>query len=538
MQTTYIFGHRNPDTDSICSSIALSYLKNKLGEKTIPRASGHLNNETKFVLKYFGIPEPQYINDVRIRLKNIKYDKKAAIHMHDTILNAYKHMTEQKITAVPVIDDNKKIVGFVAMKDLARYLIDDKTNHINTSFDNILKTLNGDTVVKVDDDINGNVKVIAAQRATLEEEIKLNKNDIIIVGDRYKILNYAIESKVKMIVISFNLHIADELIEKAIDNNVNIIRCKMSSFEIAKTILLSNYLISINSKIDPVIVCEDDYYQDFITLQRKTNYTNYPVVNRKNECLGSISMSWPNEYHKQKVILVDHNNFAQSVEGIEEADIQEIYDHHNLGSIGTSNPIVFRCMTVGCTATLIYDLFKENRVEIPKDIAGIMLSSIISDTLLFTSPTTTEKDKRVANNLATIAEVDVKKYGIQMLKAASSVKDLTVNEQIFQDYKSYNVGDQQIGIGQLVTLDFEDLSSNIDEYVKRLDELRSVHPGVYLLFVTDILSNGSYVIYDTKSEDIIKDSFNLDHIEQGIFVKGLVSRKKQILPPIMERMGL
>ena len=195
-------------------------------------------------------------------------------------------------------------------------------------------------------------------------------------------------------------------------------------------------------------------------------------------------------------------------------------------------------MTLYCTATLIYDLFKENRVEIPKDIAGIMLSSIISDTLLFTSPTTTEKDKRVANNLATIAEVDVKKYGIQMLKAASSVKELTVNEQIFQDYKSYNVGDKQIGIGQLITLDFEDLSSNIDEYVKRLDELRSVHPGVYLLFVTDILSNGSYVIYDTKSEDIIKDSFNLDHIEQGIFVKGLVSRKKQILPPIMERMGL
>jgi manganese-dependent inorganic pyrophosphatase len=175
-------------------------------------------------------------------------------------------------------------------------------------------------------------------------------------------------------------------------------------------------------------------------------------------------------------------------------------------------------------------------VEIPKDIAGIMLSSIISDTLLFTSPTTTEADKKVANSLAAIAEVDIKKYGIKMLKAASSVKDLTVNEQIFQDYKSYTVGDQKIGIGQLITLDFEELSNNIDEYVKRLNELKSVHPGVYLLFVTDILSNGSYVIYDSDSEEIIKDSFNLDHVEQGIFIKGLVSRKKQILPPIMERM--
>ncbi len=536
MQTTFIFGHRNPDTDSICSSIALSYLKNQLGEKTIPRASGQLNNETKFVLKYFGIPEPQYINDVRIRIKNIKYDKKAEFHMHDTILNAYNAMAEQKITAIPVIDDAKKIVGFVAMKDISRFLIEDKSNHVKTSFDNILNTLNGETIVKVDDAIDGYIKAIDAERASIEKSIKLNSNDIVIVGNRYKTIKHAIDSKVKLIVVAFNSHINKDLIKRATDNNVNIIRSKMNIIEIAKTILLSNYLININSKIVPVIVCEDDYYQDFITLQRKTNYTNYPVVNRKGECLGSISMSWPNEYQKQKVILVDHNNFAQSVDGIEEADIQEIYDHHNLGSIGTSNPIIFRCMTVGCTATLIYDLFKENRVEIPKDIAGIMLSSIISDTLLFTSPTTTEADKKVANSLAAIAEVDIKKYGIKMLKAASSVKDLTVNEQIFQDYKSYTVGDQKIGIGQLITLDFEELSNNIDEYVKRLNELKSVHPGVYLLFVTDILSNGSYVIYDSDSEEIIKDSFNLDHVEQGIFIKGLVSRKKQILPPIMERM--
>lgn len=531
---TFIFGHRNPDTDSVCSAIALSYLKNKLGDKTIPKAVGHLNNETKFVLNYFNIAEPQYLNDVKVRIKNIKYKKKAFVHEKDTIYDAYMMMQKESITAIPLVNEHKKLTGFVSMKDLAKFLVSGNKEEIDTSLDNIINVLDAEIVTNYDEFIKGKMMLVGYQSSTFHEEIKLTNEDILIVGDRYKVIDYAIESNVKLIVIALNNIISHDLIRKANEKKVTIIRTSLNSFEIANMISLSNYADSIMTCSNPVTTFDDDFYDEFQLIARKTKHTNYPVINHKNECLGIISLNSINEYQRQKVILVDHNNFEQSVLGIEEAIILEIIDHHNLGRVGTRVPINFRSMPVGCTATIIYKMYQEKKVKIPKNIAGLLLSSIISDTLLFTSPSTTKLDVDTATQLAKLAKVKIKEYGHKMLKAASSIEGLSISEQLNQDYKSYTVGKLHIGISQLTTMDFDDIYKNKDEYINKLDSIYELSPGVNALFITDIIKKGSYVIYNTKSEDIIKDAFNLKEIYEGIFIPNILSRKKQILPVLME----
>ena len=531
--TTFIFGHKNPDTDTVCSSIALSYLKNELGGKTLPKVLGNINNETKFVLDHFKVPVPSYLNDVRVRIKNIKYDKKAYINEYSSIDAAFKLMQKQNITAIPLVDEKRKLTGYVTLKEIARYLINGNKEIVNTTLDNIIDTLNAKVITKFDDLISGDILIAGLEDRTLKKSIELSSKDILIVGDRSKVLEYAIESKVKLIILPLNINIDKKIIKKAELNHINIIASELDSFQIANKILLSNYIKNINTNKSPVTVNNDDYFTDFKTMIHKVNHTNYPVINNKNECLGLIRLTGPNDYEKQKVILVDHNNLAQSVDGIEEADILEIIDHHNLGAIGTSVPINFRSKPVGCTSTMLYDLFVEEKVSIPKNIAGLMLSAILSDTLLLTSPTTTEDDRFAAVKLANIAKVDIDTYGLEMLKAASSIAGKSVAELINMDLKTYSVGNKTLGISQIMTMDFDTIKENIDEFINKLNEMVNTNYSIVVIFITDIIKNGSYVLYNTKSADIIADSFGIKNIHQGVFLPKMVSRKKQILPAIL-----
>ncbi len=532
----YIFGHKSPDTDTVCSSIALSYLKNEKGEKTAPKVLGNINNETKFVLDYFKVAVPSYLNDVKVRIKNIKYDKKAYINEGCSIDAAFKLMQKRNITAIPLIDDKKILTGYVTLKELAKYLINGDRDYVDTTLDNIIDTINGKVIVKCDDEIAGRIHIAGLSFKALEQVVNLSNDDILIVGDRYKVLDYAIKSKVKLVIIPLNVNLDTKVIMKARENGVNMIASELDSFQIATKITLSNYIKNININKSPVTVHNEDYFSDFKTMTHKVNHTNYPVINNKGECLGLIRLTGPNDYEKQKVILVDHNNLAQSVDGIEEADILEIIDHHNLGAIGTNVPINFRSKPVGCTSTMIYDLYKENKVAIPKDIAGLMLSAILSDTLLLTSPITTEDDRFAAVKLASIAKVDIDKYGLEMIKAASSIEGMSARDLIKSDFKNYVVGNKTLGIGQVVTLDFDKIMENMDEYIHILDEMVDTNYNTVVIFITDIIKNGSYVIYNTKAKDIIEDGFGLKDIKEGIFIPKIVSRKKQILPSILSVM--
>lgn len=534
--TTFIFGHKSPDTDTVCSSIALSYLKNALGDKTVPKVLGNINNETKFVLDFFKVNMPSYLNDVRVRIKNVKYDKKAYINENRSIDEAFKLMQKQNITAIPLVDDKKMLTGYVTLKELAKYLINGNRESVYTTLDNIIETINAKVIVKCDDIIKGTTLIAGLSFKALEQAFLLNSDDILIVGDRYKVLDYAIKSKVKLVILPLNVNLEKKIIKKAEANGVNIIASELDSFQIATKITLSNFIKNININKNPVTVHNDDYFTDFKMMTHKINHTNYPVINKKGECLGLIRLTGPNDYDKQKVILVDHNNLAQSVDGIEEADILEIIDHHNLGAIGTNVPINFRSKPVGCTSTMIYEMFIQEKVNIPSDIAGLMLSAILSDTLLLTSPTTTEDDKNAAVKLADIAKVDMDKYGLEMIKAASSIEGMSVKDLIKSDFKNYVVGSKNLGIGQVMTLDFDRIKENIDEYVHVLDEMVDTNYSVVVIFITDIIKNGSYVIYNTKASDLIEDAFGLKNVHEGLFLPKMVSRKKQILPSILSVM--
>jgi len=536
MKPIYIFGHKSPDTDSVCSAIALAYLKNQTGINCVPKVIGPINRETQFVLDYFKVESPSYLNDVKVQIKDTKYVKKAYINENASISNALDYMKKFDLTAIPLVNDKKRLTGYVTLKDLAKYLVSDKRDKISTNLKHLLQTLDAKIITNFKNEFEGNVTTVTFSSDAFIKEVKLKPEDILVVGDRYKVIEYAIDSKIQLIILTRNRVIPTKLLNKAVKNKVNVITSSYSSFELCNKLSLANFISTINENPNPKTVDVQSYYSDFIALTKKLHYTNYPVINKNNECLGVINLTDFSVYDKKNVILVDHNNYEQSVDGLEEAEILEVFDHHNIGNIGTNSPIYFTCRPVGCTGTIIYDRYLKEGVKIPKDMAGLMLSAIISDTLLFTSPTTTELDKTSAYALAKIAKVDVERYGMKMLKAASTIKGLSINELIMQDFKSYSIDDKIYGIAVITTMDFDEIEKHMDEYIERLNEMSKTSYEAVLIFIVDILKEGSYILYNTAAESLVTDAFDLPNIKEGVFVENLMSRKKQIIPAIMKEL--
>ena len=535
MQPVYIFGHKMPDTDSVCASISLSYLKNKIGLRTEPRVLGALNKETKFVLDYFNIPEPEFLNDVKVQIKNMNYNREAMVEEHVSIYDGYKILNKIGVTGFPLVNKQRKLIGYVNVKQISKYLIEGDINYLNTSYDNILNTLGAKEILRFDEDIEGNILAAAYKSETFVNRVKLNRDNIVLVGDRYKIQEYCVKSGIKLLILVNNVKLNDDLIELATRNKVNVVSVPMGTYKTANMVKLCNYVKLVSVTSNPITFNVYDYRNDFIEISSKLGHTNYPIVNKKNVCLGMMRLVDNSDFERKKVILVDHNQQSQSVDGIDEADILEVIDHHNLGTIGTSRPINFRCMPVGCTCTIIYKLYKEANIKIPKEIAGIMLSAILSDTLLFKSPTTTEMDRQVGEALAQIAGLDINVYGNKMFKAASSVSGLTVDEIINTDLKTFKYGDSNMAIGQIVTMDFDELLERKDEIVNKLNDMCEFGKfSVSLLFVTDVIKNGSYLFFNNNSEEILEDAYGIKHADQGVYLDGMVSRKKQMLPPLLE----
>ena len=534
-KVTYIFGHKNPDTDSICASIALSYLKNKLGFNAVASTLGNLNPETKFALNYFNVKEPYHLNDVKLQIKDVSYHKGCFIDKNVPIKDAFDYMNKYSLTGIPVVENKNKYYGYVSLKEVAREIINGDFHKINTSYGNLISVLKGTQILKFYKEISCNVLAATYAKATFLERVALDNSYILIIGDRTAILDYAIESKVKLIIVIAGIELPHELLQKAKKNKVNIISTPLSSYEVGKLISFSNYIKDIMRKEESVTFNELDYLSDFIEQSKKLKHTNYPILNSKNECKGLLTLTDTNAVDKKQVILVDHNNSSQSVDGLEESEILEVIDHHNIGDINTKKPINFRNAGVGSVNTIIYDLYKENNIKIPKDIAGLMASAIISDTLLLTSPTTTIRDTDALINLSKIAKIKYKKYGIELLKQGMTIKGLTNEDILHKDFKTYKVNDKMIGIGQILTADFESMNKKINSLVNYLDEVsNNENIRVVTLFVTDIFENVSYCLYNRDAENIIKNSFDLKEIYEGVPLKDIVSRKIQIAPYIMD----
>ena len=534
MKKTLIFGHRKPDTDSVMSAIALSYLKNKLGENTEARILSNINRETKYALEYFNIKTPRYLNDVKAQLRDVNYHKDFYIEETNSIYDAYQEMLNQELTGIPVCKDTKEFLGLVTLKDLSYNLVNENVEDLYTSYDNLLRVLKAEAITHCSDEIIGKLLVVAYRSSTFLSNVKLQRNNIVIVGDRHSIIEYAVNSGVKLIIISGDSYIKDEHIEIAKKNEVNIIRTPYDTYRVSRLVTLANYIKTMIKIYNPIAFRDTDFITDIIDINSKKKHTNYPVLDKHNKCLGLLKITDLSEREPKKVILVDHNEKVQSVEGLEEAEILEIFDHHDLGSITTNNPINYRNMVVGSTSTIIYYLFKESNILFEREIAGALLSGILSDTLILKSPTTTQKDIDAVECLSMYAGVDYHEYGMELLKAGTSLEGMSKEDVLYNDYKLYTVNEKSFAIGQFFTINFEEIERELNEYIDVLDKVAEINNhSIVALYVTDIIKNGSYIIYNRKAQNIVDLAYQRD-VTEAMFIDGCISRKKHMVPIIMQ----
>ena len=531
----YIFGHKSPDTDSITSAIALAYLKRNLGYDATPYALGELNKETKFVLDYFQVKYPRYLNDVKLQMKDINYHRNYFINKHASIGEAYTYMTDHNITGIPIVDNQNKFVGLITAKTVAKFLINGDYNKLKTSYENLLKTLDGTKITKFDEEIEGNIIAAAYRSTTFMESVNLTNNDILIVGDRHSIIEAAVNAKVKLLVVVGDLDIKEEHLKIAHENKVNIIRTKYDTFTTSKKINLASYVEELITDDRTLTLEETDYYDDFLITSQRVKFNNYPIIDKNNVCKGLIRLTDIQEKNRKKVILVDHNELKQSVIGLDEAEILEVVDHHKIGDISTKNPIDFRNMSVGSTNTIIYKMFIDSGIDIPREIAGIMVSGILSDTLILTSPTTTSLDREAVEYLSLVARIDYKKYGMEMFKKGTSLEGKTKEEIVNTDLKVFNTEEYSFAVSQILTLDYETILNDTESYVNIIETIeKNKELSFMILVVTDIIENGSYIIFTNKAKRYLEAAFNIENIKQGYYMEKAVSRKKQIVPYLMD----
>ncbi|AFS79151.1 manganese-dependent inorganic pyrophosphatase PpaC [Gottschalkia acidurici 9a] len=529
-----VFGHKNPDTDSVSSAIAFSYLNNKLGQNTEATVLGNISKETKYVLDYFKIEEPRLINNVKIQLEDLELEKVEGVKEDTSILSAFKLMEDGQIKVLPILDSKQHLKGVVTMKDIAMALIKSDGYKLSTTLNSIANDLKGNILVKAQENIEGNIKIASLYHETLQGI--LTSDDIIITGDRYDVFEEAIKLKVKLIIVTGGVEVPEEYLKSAKENGVSVISVGIDTFTSAKLINQCNNISSImNTNI--IKFSTHEYLEDVKEKIEQTNIRSFPVIDCDNVFLGFVSRSHIISPQRKKVMLVDHNEYEQSAEGLKEAEIIEVVDHHKIGNISTSMPISFRNMPVGSTCTIIYTMFKQANIEIPHGIAGVLISGIISDTLLFKSPTTTDIDKDAVENLNKILKLDLEKYAMDMFKSGTSLEGYSIEEIFYRDFKQFEIEGQKIGVGQVFTLDIDDVFNRKDKFLEFIDKTHE-ESGYYitLLVITDILKEGSYILYKSSKTNLIQKAFNADE-EQGVFIPGLVSRKKQVVPNITEALN-
>ena len=535
MEKTYIFGHHNPDTDSVSAAIALSYYKNKLGFNTEPRVLDEINRETEFALKYFKVPEPKYLDNVKLQIKDIDYHKNYFIKNKDSIKKVYDFLLEKSITGVPIVDENSKFIGLITLKMILNKLIGGNLRHIKTSYSNLLEVLSAKEVLKFEDEIEGEILVGGYRSMIFVKEIKPSSKDILVTSNRPMIINYAINEGIKNIIIVGKQDIDPECINNAKKHKVNIIRTNYDTFYTLKLVSLSNYAETFCDSNRVVYFNEDDYYNDFVDISKKLKHNNYPVLDENGKCLGLLRLTDLDNVTKKKVILVDHNERSQSVTGLSQAEIVEIVDHHKIGDLTTNNPINFRNMAVGSTNTIIYNLYNEKSIPIPKEIAGIMLSGILSDTIILKSPTTTNYDKEAVENLSKIAGVDYKEYGMKLFKEGTSLKGKTMEEIVTTDIKSFSYDDSyKYAVSQIFTLDIDTILKDKESYVNLIEKMSEENDYKFIVIsITDILEGVSYFLFTKSAKEVLEAGYAIRDINQGISLDGQVSRKKQIVPALI-----
>ncbi|OPD22206.1 inorganic pyrophosphatase [Clostridium botulinum] len=535
----YITGHRNPDSDSICASLGYADFKKQLGYNNIVSGRlGELNNETKFVLDYFNVKAPTLIDTVKTQVSDLDIDKVIPISKDLSLKKAWITMKENNVKTLPVQDEEGKLIGLASLSNISSTYMGvwqkDILAKSNANIEDIIDTLNAKIAYKREDKqkFTGNLVVAAMEAKDIKNYIK--EGDIVILGNRDDVQEAALDCKAHLLVVTGSHKVSDKILNKAKDLGCSILISEEDTFTTSVLITQSIPVSYIMTSSDIMSFKLSDFVEDVKEVMLKTRFRSYPVVDHNNKIVGAISRYHLISPKKKKVILVDHNEMGQSVPGLEEAEIMEIIDHHRIGGVNTASPIFFRNQPVGSTSTIIANMFFENNITPSKEIAGVLSSAIISDTLLFKSPTSTELDKTILDKLAKIAEIDPKSYSVEMFKAGTSLKGKTVEGLFHEDFKNFTIGGGKIGVSQVSTMD----PSSFDPLKKDMLNLmeskvkKEGYEGLVLV-LTDLLKEGSFIYVIGPKKEIIASAFgkSLDK-NSSLYAEGVLSRKKQVIPPI------
>lgn len=541
----WVVGHKNPDTDSICAAISYAYLKNQSGDKKtyVAKRAGAVNEETRYVLERFGVEEPPLVSYAGAQIKDINIRKTAGVSNQISLKRAWELMKKLEVVTLPVTNQFGKLEGVIVTKDIATSYMDVLDNCVlskaRTQYKTIAETIDGEVYAGNEHAhfVRGKVVIATSNPEYMADYIE--DDDLVILGDREEAQMQAIRSNASCIIIGGGLEVAEEVKKLAEKRDCVIITTPFDTFSVARLINQSMPIKQYMTRRELVTFDIDDYVDDVKDVMSRVRHRDFPVLGSNGNYVGMISRRNLMNMQKKQIILVDHNEKSQAVDGIGEAEILEIIDHHRLGSLETVSPVYFRNQPLGCTSTIIYQMYQEQRVEIPKEIAGLLLSAIISDTLMFRSPTCTSFDKGVAKRLAEIADVDIEDHAKKMFRAGSDFKNKTTEEIFYQDFKIFHTEDCDFGVAQISAMSGEELEQIGEQLRPFLPQvLGEKRLNMVYVMLTDILEESSKIIFAGEDAGkILAHAFKKQEDADGILLDGIISRKKQMIPTLMNEMS-
>ena len=538
-EVVYVSGHRNPDTDSICSAIAYSYLLKAINRyNAMPVRLGKVNRETEYVLKRFDVEIPVLLKTVKQKVEDLNYDKVTVFSKELTLKTAWDLMKQQNVKSAPILDDHGQLLGLLSTSNIVEGFMEKWDSSLlkdaHTPIENVIDTLEA-SILYLNHDlkiISGDLHIAAMRGEEAKKRIK--PGDIVIVGgDRDDAVNSLIEAQVSLIILTGSLELEKDTLDKLKDKGISVISTPFNTYLTSQQIIQAIPVEYIMQKGDLKIFTTDDTLDHVKEVMSETRFRSYPVLDLNNRCVGSISRFALLKGLRKKVILVDHNERGQSIPGIEEADILEIVDHHRVADIQTVGPLLFRGEPLGSTATIVTKMFEEFDIEIPQAIAGILLGAVVSDTLLFKSPTCTPTDTKIARKLAKIAQVDIQEFAMDMFKAGTSLAGKTVEEIFNQDFKKFLFENGTVGVGQVNTMDIEgfaEYKAEMLEYMTKFAQDNNL--DFVALLLTDVINANSEIFAAGPKAYLVEQAFNIKLNDSQATLKGVISRKKQVVPAI------
>lgn len=537
---TYIIGHKNPDTDSICSAIAYADIKNRTCRgKYIAKRAGAINEETEFVLSYFQVPAPDYLPDVRAQVKDMDIRETPGADQSMSLKRAWNLMRQYGTGTLPIVSEDGSLKGLITHGDIAKSYMDASDNTIlakaGPTYKSIAETLDGQIVVGDGESCFEKGKVWSGASQTDIMEHLLNEGDLVIVGNRTDTQLCAIDIHVSGMIVCMSAKISDSIQKLAREKGIVIISTPHDAFSVGRLIYQSIPIRFFMKSGELVTFRKDDDIEYAKEIMMKKRYREFPVLNAKGKYLGTVSRGNLLSARKKPVILVDHNERSQAVDNIDEAEILEIIDHHRIGSLETFHPVLFRNQPVGCTATILHQIYEETGLEIPRQIAGCLCAAIISDTLLFRSPTCTAQDVTAAKVLAQIAGLDIGEFAEQMFLAGSNFSEKSPEEILYQDYKKFVIENVTFSIGQVSFMSKEALQSVKKCLMPYLEkESRSHGDGMIFFMLTDIMEETTELLcYGRGAQRLVSEAYQVPVTNHCCVLEKVVSRKKQLLPKLM-----